>query len=125
MYIQSNYMYIQSNYMYIQSNYMYIQSNLCTYNLTTCTYYARKKLPDRPIINTAQQTDFRIDFQRLYTLNRFCSRCMHGMVWLIEWHDHWHINNILWIIITDYLNFKCCQVTKNNSLFCTHFHLFI
>ena len=46
-------------------------------------------------------------------------------VWLIEWHNHFHINSNLWIIITDCLNFTSCQVTKNNSLFYTHFQLFI
>ena len=44
-------------------------------------YYARKKLPDPPIINTAQHTYFRIDFQRPYTLDRFCSRYMHGLAY--------------------------------------------
>ena len=44
-------------------------------------YYARKKLPDPAIINTAQHTYFRIDFQRPYTLDRFCSRYMYGMAY--------------------------------------------
>ena len=44
-------------------------------------YYARKKLPDPPIVNTAQHTYFRIDFQRPYTLDRFCSRYMHGLAY--------------------------------------------
>ena len=44
-------------------------------------YYARKKLPDPPIINTAQHTYFRIDFQCPYTLDRFCSRYMHGLAY--------------------------------------------
>ena len=43
----------------------------------------------------------------------------------MKWHDHWHINTNLWIIITDYLNFTCCQGTKNNSVFYTHFQIFI
>ena len=46
-------------------------------------------------------------------------------VWLMEWHNHLHINNNLWIIITDCLSFTSCQVTKYNSLFFTHFQLFI
>ena len=44
-------------------------------------YYARKKLPDPPITNTAQHTYFRIDFQRPYTLDRFCSQYMHGLAY--------------------------------------------
>ena len=44
-------------------------------------YYARKKLPDPPIINTTQHTYFRIDFQRPYNLDRFCSRYMHGLAY--------------------------------------------
>ena len=44
-------------------------------------YYARKKLPKPPIINTAQYTYFRIDFQRPYKLDRFCSRYMYGLAY--------------------------------------------
>ena len=51
-----------------------------------------QKLPDPPIINTAQHTYFRIDFQCPYTNDRFCSRYMHGLAY--------EIYN-LWIIITD------------------------
>ena len=52
--------------------------------------------------------------------------CGMYMVWHIEWHDHLHINNNNnWIIITDYLNFTRCQVTKNNSFSYTHVQLFI
>ena len=104
---------------YKQNSKMFVQ---CL-SIERWTYYARKKLPDPPIINTAQHSYFRIDCQRPYTLDRF----VHGIciVWLMEWHDHWHINNNLRIIITDYLNFTCCQVTKNNKLFYTHFQIFI
>ena len=54
-------------------------SHFCVFN--TIVYYARKKLPDPPIINTAQHTYFHIDFQRPYTLDRFCSRYMHGLAY--------------------------------------------
>ena len=52
-----------------------------TYIIRCIYYYARKKLPDPPIINTAQHTYCRIDFQRPYTLDRFCSRYMHGLAY--------------------------------------------
>ena len=65
----------------------------------------------------------RSNFQWPYTLDGTVRGIC--MVWLMKWQDHWHINNNLWIIITNYLNITCQQVIKNNSLFYTHVQLFI
>ena len=54
------------------------------YYLFTCTCVSINSFHSHShshIINTAQHTYFRIDFQRPYTLDRFCSRYMHGLAY--------------------------------------------
>ena len=70
-------------------------------------------------------------YMKLQRLGCLCLESQDGCVaiyqhlLLVKWHNHWCKNINLCSIITDYLNFTLCQVTKNNSIFHTHFQLFI